>query len=195
MVPSGAVRRVVAFAAGCALLAGGLSACGGGERQDVDEPAGTYPAHVLDASFPREQSVSRTEVMRIAVRNTGDKTLPNLAVSIDSLSREDEQSGVADKARPVWIVDRAPTGGDTAYVGTWALGPLKPGATREFTWKLTPVLPGTHTVKWTVAAGLNGKAKAEAPDAGRPQGSFTIHVSGRPAAASVDPETGDVIRK
>jgi hypothetical protein len=195
VVASRAVRRVVASVGCCALLVGVVCGCGGGTRQDASEPSGTFQVRVVDASFPSNQSIARSETMRIAVRNMGSKTIPDLAVSLSSFSRVDDQPGLSDSSRPVWVVDRAPVGGDTADVSTWGLGPLRAGATRTFTWKVTPVVPGTHTVKWTVAAGLNGKAKARAANGGRPEGSFTVRVSGKPADASVDPATGAVVRR
>ena len=53
-----------------------------------------------------------------------------------------------------------PGGGETAYVNTWALGPLDAGSTRTFVWQVVPVKAGLHTVHYTVAAGLAGKANA-----------------------------------
>ena len=42
-------------------------------------------------------------------------------------------------ARPVWVVDEGPAGGDSAYTNTWAVGPLAEGQTRTVEWKLTAV--------------------------------------------------------
>lgn len=191
MVPCRAVRRVVAFTGCCALLAG----CGGGERQDADEPHGTFDVQVVESRFPREQSISRPATMRISVRNTGDETVPNLAVSVQGFTRRDDQPGLADPTEPVFIIDRGPKGGDTPFVQTWALGPLPAGRTRAFTWRVTPALPGTHTVKYTVAAGLNGNAKTRTSGGAPPTGTFTVRVADRPAQATVDPDTGEVVRK
>jgi hypothetical protein len=94
----------------------------------------------------------------------------------------------------VWIVDAGPTGGTTAYTNTWALGKLAPGETRNFVWHVTPIQSGTHTIKYRVAAGLNGKAKAQVNGQDDFQGTFTVAVSGKPAQARVDPNTGQVIR-
>ena len=72
-----------------------------------------------------------------------------------------------------------PLGCDTAYVNTWACGPLKPGArARRFVWTVTAVKAGPYEVSWRVAAGLNGKAKAVAAGGGAaPSGSFSGTVS------------------
>jgi hypothetical protein len=47
------------------------------------------------------------------------------------------------------------------------------------------VAPGTHVVHYRIAAGLNGKAKAQLTGGGIPQGSFTVKVSNRPAQSYV----------
>ena len=96
----------------------------------------------------------------------------------------------------MWIVDDGPRGGNTAYTNTWALGRMAPGQTKTFVWRVTPVEAGTHTVKYRVAAGLDGKAKATPRRRRRaPRGTFTVDVSKEPAQSRVDPETGDVVRE
>ena len=175
-------------------LALAVAGCGGGERQDKNEPSGTFDVDVVNGSFPAAQHVARQSRMRITVRNAGDKTVPNVAVTVKGFTRRDTQEGLADPNRPVWIVDRGPRGGDTAYVGTWALGSLRPHRTRTFTWKVTPIKAGNYDVRYEVAAGLDGKAKARTRDGGRPAGSFKVKVSGKPADARVNPDTGQVER-
>jgi hypothetical protein len=171
-----------------------LTGCGGGERQDADEPSGTFQVDVVRASFPTKQHLAQPERFVIAVRNTGHETVPNVAVTVSSFAERSEQAGLADPERAVWIIDSSPSGGDTAYVNTWALGRLAPGQTRRFVWRVTAVKAGTHTVKWQVAAGLNGKAKATLSGNRAPAGSVTVDVSKKPAQAHVDPETGKVVR-
>jgi hypothetical protein len=175
------------------LLALAVAGCGG-QRQDANEPSGTFDVSVIRNSFPTTQHVARQSRLRIAVRNSGSKTIPNVAVTVKGFTRRDTQPGLADPNRPVWIVDRGPVGGDTAYVGTWALGSLAPGRTRVFEWRVTPIRAGNYDVRYEVAAGLDGKAKARTKDGGRPTGSFKVIVSGKPADARVDPATGQVIR-
>lgn len=190
MVPSGAVRRVVASTLCCGLLAG----CGGGARQDEGEPSASYDVQVVTSDFPSRQHVSEPATLRIAVRNTGRRDVPDLAVSLVGLSRRIDEPGAADPQQPVWIVEREPREGSTAYDFTWAVGPLRAGESRKLMWRLTPAAAGTHELKWTVAAGLHGKAMARTSDGQRPAGSFTVRVSDRPAPATVDPDTGDVVR-
>jgi hypothetical protein len=185
-------RRVgVPCAIGAALAVAG---CGGGTRQDADEPSGTFQVDVVNASFPTKQHLAQPERFVIAVRNTGDQAVPNVAVTVSSFAERSEQAGLADPERAVWIIDSSPSGGQTAYTNTWALGRLPPGQTRRFVWRVTAVKAGTHTVKWQVAAGLNGKAKATLAGNRAPAGSVTVDVSAKPAQAHVDPKTGKVVR-
>jgi hypothetical protein len=188
------------------LLFGG---CGGGTRQDAGEPHGNFPIQVLRVSFPRRQAIPATTRLALTVRNAGSRTIPNLAVTVDSFSYTSPYPGLADPKRPVWIVDEGPGAkpvrsaesarldpagaGQTAYVNTWALGPLPPGAIQTFRWRLTPVTAGLHTVSFLFAAGLNGGARAVLAD-GRPaRGRLLVHVAPAPPVTHVDPETGRVV--
>ena len=156
-------ETVIALLAVPALVAG----CGGGDRQDKDEPSGTFNVDVVSATFPAKQRLARQEEMVVEVRNADTKTIPNVAVTIDpGFTVRSERTDLADPNRPVWILDDGPKGGITAYTNTWALGALKAGETKTFTWKVTPVRSGTHEVHFSVAAGLAGKAKAAAAGGG-----------------------------
>ncbi len=190
----GSIALACRFAVVAGLAAVALAGCGGGERQDADEPSGTFQVDVVRASFPTKQHLAQPERFVIAVRNTGDQAVPNVAVTVSSFAERSEQAGLADPERAVWIIDSSPSGGQTAYTNTWALGRLPPGQTRRFVWRVTAVKAGTHTVKWQVAAGLNGKAKANLAGNRAPAGSVTVDVSAKPAQAHVDPKTGKVVR-
>jgi hypothetical protein len=185
-----------------AVVAASLAAgCGGGERQDANEPSGAFKVDVVKATFPKQQRLSQVAVMRIVVRNADTRTIPNVAVSVLSddpkggggFATRATQPGLADPSRNLWIVDRGPRGGDTAYVSTWALGPLPAGRSRTFEWHVTPVVAGAHTVRWRVAAGLNGKARAQTEGGQEASGTIPVTVVSKPAAATVDPKTGDVV--
>jgi hypothetical protein len=188
-----------------ALLVGGC----GGARQDAHEPKGAFTVRVVKASFPARQAVARPSDFELRVRNTGAHTVPNVAVTIDSFSYTEKYPELAADKRPIWVVEEGPGeipqrpvpsqaisppgGGQTAYVNTWALGPLAPGRTQTFRWRVTPVKPGTHTVHFTVAAGLAGKAHAQLAGGALPTGHFTVDIAPQPPANHVDPDTGQIV--
>jgi hypothetical protein len=170
-------RSAVAIAAlACGIAVAG---CGGGTRQDADEQEGTYKIQVVEAKFPDHQSLAKRSTMRITVKNVDAKTIPNVAVTVKSFDTRKNDPTLADPRRPQFIVNRGPAGGDTAYVGTSALGPLKPGATKTFEWDVTAVAAGRYSLKYAIAAGLDGKARAVLAGGGRPAGRFTGTISSK----------------
>jgi len=100
-------------------LALGLTACGGGESQDANEPSGDFPVNAK-ASFPDHQQLVQNADLELNVDNVGDETIPNLAVTIHTTPsptpagepksdsafdiRVDEPN-LADPNRPVWILE------------------------------------------------------------------------------------------
>jgi hypothetical protein len=189
-------RRALCLVAApaAALVVLGTAACGEGAKQGADEPSGTYRVAIVRSSFPRRQHVAAPTRLVIAVRNTGDKTVPDVAVTVDAFAARSERTDLADPERPVWIVDAPPEGSTTAYTNTYALGPLAAGATKRFVWRLTPVQPGTHRLQYRVAAGLTGRAKAVLAGDRAPERAITVRIASRPASARVDPDTGAVVR-
>jgi hypothetical protein len=184
-----------------------LSACGGGARQDANEPSGHFPVQVVRATFPTSQQLAQNTHLVITVRNPGNSTIPNVAVTIinpatgtaaqafSTLLPPNPQ--LASRSRPVWIINKAPGpclyscrqggpgGAVTAYSNTWALGELRPGGVARFDWAVTAVKSGTYTVQYRVAAGLNGKAKA-VPARGLPlRGNFHVTIATKPRQAYV----------
>jgi hypothetical protein len=188
---SRALRRTAAPVAALAVL--GVAACGGGTRQDAAETSGTYRVAILRSSFPARQRLAASAHLVIDVRNTGTKTVPDVAVTVDAFSTRSERTDLADARRPVWVIDRPPAGSTTAYANTWALGPMSAGETKRFVWRVTPVQPGTHRLRFRIAAGLNGRAKAVLAGNRAPEREVTVRISSRPASARVDPETGAVV--
>jgi hypothetical protein len=185
LAAAGAAARAGAGAVALVLALGGCGGGGGGTA----EP---FTVSLPTVRFPARQRVATPVVLRIVVRNDGDRALPDVAVSIDSFAVVDPAG--AGPPRPAWIVDRAPTGAGSDSQ-TWALGSLAPGATRTFLWQVTPVRPGRYTVGYRVAPGLPGSAVAEL-SGGRPaRGVFGVIVSGAAADSRVDPATGRVIRR
>jgi hypothetical protein len=169
-----------------------LAGCGGGERQDEDEPEGDFAVEVVEASFPEKQKLAKSSDLVITVRNAGKRTIPNIAVTVDGFNFRKDDADLADPERPQFVVngvpreiggfpeakDASPLGCDTAYVNTWACGPLRAGRERTFRWSVTAVEAGDFNVRYRVAAGLDGNAKAVGED-GReaPRGSFSGTVS------------------
>jgi hypothetical protein len=197
VVRSPAVRSLVVVSALVIALAG----CGA-NRQDADEPDGEFTLEVTDASFPAHQTTAQHSVMRLSVRNTDDRELPNLAVTVETAPERGQAASafalakndprLADPNRPVWILDRAPKGGESSYTNTWALGPMFPGETRDIEWRLTAVQAGDYTVNYRVSPGLNGKA---VPAHGQhTTGSFKVSISDDPVPARVNGK-GDVVRE
>jgi len=196
---------VLGALAGGALL---LSGCGAA-RQDAHEPAATYALELVRARFPAKQFIARPTQLELRVRNSGSTTAPDVAVTLDSLNYTENYPELADDKRPIWAIELGPGpvphppvesqevsqlgAGQTAYVNTWALGPLAPGKTRTFRWKLAPVKPGEHTVSYTIAAGLAGKAKAALASGVPVYGHFTVDIAPEPAQTQVDPNTGLIV--
>jgi hypothetical protein len=195
------------------LLAGAcvaLAAAGcGAARQDAHEAERSYPMEVVKSSFAPSQSIARPTDFVLQVRNAGSHTAPNVAVSIDSFNYVENYPNLAASQRPVWVIERGPgpvskvpvesavvsppSNAATTYVNTWTLGPLAAGQTQTYRWRVTPVKAGVHTVRYTIAAGLTGKARAQLAS-GRPvQGQLTADVAPSPPARHVDPATGQVV--
>lgn len=169
-----------------------IAGCGGGERQDENEREGNFPVEVVEAKFPEKQKLAKSSDLVVTVRNAGNETIPNIAVTVNGFDRRTTQPDVADPTRPVFALngvqveiagfpeakDASPRGCDTAYVNTWACGPLGPNEQKSFRWSVTAVHAGDFKVDWKVAAGLDGKAKAVTPGGGpAPRGRFSGTIS------------------
>jgi CheY-like chemotaxis protein len=181
--------RARGVAAVCLLAVAG---CGGGERQDENEPEGNFPVEVVQAKFPENQKLAKSSDLVVTVRNAGRETIPNIAMTVNGLDERKKDPDLADPTRPVFALngvqveiagfpeakDASPRGCDTAYVNTWACGPLKPNQQRTFRWSVTAVKAGDFKINWRVAAGLDGKAKAVAAGGGpAPRGQFSGTIS------------------
>jgi hypothetical protein len=251
-----------------ALCSAGIAACGGGERQDEDEVEGEFPVQIVNAEFPAKQRLAQTSDLTITVANTGDETIPDLAITVftnrtpDSddegqetatdgtatdedteleealseeagTSTEDPETGapgvgpgaasagsfsvlstqedLAIPSRPVWILEQGypreagteagepppgelsgSGGADTANTNTFSFGELEPNASKEIVWNVTPVQPGTYTVHYRIAAGLQGKAVAVTSDGSIPEGEFVVVISATPPQTRVD-DSGKVV--
>jgi hypothetical protein len=191
-----------------------LSACGGDDEpsSDANEPAGTYRAKVVTAEFPTRQSLGQTSLLRLGIRNTGERAIPAVTVTITVADREgresalpfgfrDPQPDLAQPDRPVWILaagypKRAGTtiqgGASTSSQKTFSLGRLEPGKTTEWVWKVSAVEAGPHTVLYEVDAGLSGAARAETAAGVQPGGSFAVRITKAPPDTIVT-DNGEVV--
>jgi hypothetical protein len=101
----------------------------------------------------------------------------------------------------VWILEEgypklagqtASAGAEAAQTDTYAFGELRAHETRSMVWNVTPVQPGTYTVHYRVAAGLEGKAKAVTADGSVPEGEFVVRISNAAPQTRVD-NSGKVV--
>jgi hypothetical protein len=183
---TGRHRRLLAAAVpiAIALAAGGCG--GGGEAQDANEPDGTWKVDVLSASFPGKQTLAQTSELRLKIKNLENNELPNLSVTVDGFDQRSENPDLSDPGRPRWVVEEPPDNSTTAFTNTWAVGKVPGGDTRTLIWKVTSVRAGTYTVRYQVAAGLHGKAKATLLDGEPAGGSFVVRVSEKPRPPRID---------
>jgi hypothetical protein len=194
-----------------------LAACGGdeNERQDAAEPEGEFPVNVYKSQFSNRQRLAERQDLVIGVENSGQETIPDLAVTISTdggqttgsygaggsfYIRVDDPS-LANPNRPVWILEDkypivksgpesgVPKGSSActvAQTNTFACGELEPGERREMIWRVTPVRAGTYTVDYELSAGLFGKAEAVTADGSTPEGKFVVTITDKPPQARVN---------
>ena len=174
--------------------------------------SGTFPMAVARARFPRMQAIARPakfELRRAQHRHEhgaergGDGRLVRLHLQLSpnwppTSARSGRSNGAPDRSPnpPVESQEVSPPGGgQTAYVNTWALGPLAPGQTRPVragTWCRSR--PGTYTVHYAVAAGLVGQGQGRSRlAAGAIAGRITVaHRRARRRRRTSNPNTGQV---
>lgn len=196
-----------------------IAGCGGSDpRQDENEPEGDFPVEVTVAEFEPKQRLAESTDLELAFRNSGDEAIPDLAVTIytgdekadGSFNIRSQQEGLADPNRPVWILendfpklledgadlrdlDDAPTAGaETSSTNTYAFGSLEPGEEVHTVFRVTPVVAGTYTVHYEVAAGLDGQARAVTDTGEAVEGEFVATITDKPKATKVD-EKGNVV--
>ncbi len=190
-----------------------LAACGG-SSSDANEQAGTYDVRVTEATFPTEQHLGQTSLLRLGVRNTGKKALPALTVTVSIAGTEgqasslpfgirDPQPGLAQPDRPVWAPAQTyprlsgsskPGGASTSNRKTFSFGPLKPGATTRAIWKLSAVKAGHFTLLYDIGADFSGTAKARTSGGVAAGGSFVTDISTALPETEVT-DSGEVVEK
>ena len=78
-------RKRVGIGLAVVLVSAGVASCGGA-RQDANEPEGNFPVQVVSANFPSKQKLAQNTNLTLSVANTGDKTIPDLAITIFTTS-------------------------------------------------------------------------------------------------------------
>jgi hypothetical protein len=170
---------VFALAGALSLLAVG---CGGGSRQDEDEPEGNFPVEVVETSFPEEQKLAKDSKMTIVVRNAGDEEIPVISITVEcpgqEKANEDDTSrsggsggspsgsgsqgggfnyrttfpGVADPSRPQFVVNTIPTRTPRNF-DRGRLDPLERSSAYVSTYPLGKLAPNREaTFVWDVTA-------------------------------------------
>jgi hypothetical protein len=192
--------RLLAIAIGFVALAAAamLGGCGSSSSAN-DEPTGTFHVKVTEASFPTAQKLGQTALLKLGIRNTGNRAVPGMTVSFTIAGKagvnsslpfgvRDPQPELAQPERPVWVLAQSyprlhgsskPGGASTSSPKTFAFGELEPGATTTAVWKLSAVRSGKYTLLYNIDAGLSGKAKAKTDNGVRPGGSFATEISER----------------
>ena len=155
-----------------------LAACGGGQRQDASEPSGNFPVAVTTATFPSSQRLSGHNHLVLAIRNTGSKPIPDIAVTICNVTcaypapagegtkaaafaQDLQMQGLANPSRAVWVVDRPPGQCNYGCKANSPGGEGGPGGAvtaYSNTWALGRLAPGaTAKFDWAVTAVAPGR--------------------------------------
>ncbi len=189
------LRGATAAAAAVALA---LVGCGGSDAPEPEQSA-TYSVAIPVRSFPARQSLAEHVQLRLDVHNIGTRTIPNVSATLETGTGPDgaavaafssrlEAKGLASTSRPIWIVDDGPLSGDTAYANTWALGSIRPGDTRRFTWSVVPVRAGHYTLHYRLTGSTTGRSQLRLANGDAARGSFDVDVNGKPAVVRVTPD-------
>jgi len=189
-----------------------LAGCGGKEEpgsQFSNEPGGDYPVEVISAEFPARQTIAETYDFKLAVRNSGDKAIPAMAVTINlpgegstlAFAYRDDQVGLAQPQRPVWVLEEgypklAGTigrgGAGTSDRRTFNFGEVEAGDTAEMIWRVVAVKPGSRKLSYQVNAGLGGDSQALDAAGEQATGVLPTNISAKPVLTKID-ENGKVV--
>ena len=55
----------------CLVAVAGVAGCGGGERQDANEPEGDFAVEVVSSTFPKQQKLAQSSNLGITMRHAG----------------------------------------------------------------------------------------------------------------------------
>jgi len=189
-----------------------LAACG--ESSADKEPGGEFDVGVTAASFPSLQRLGQTSLLKLSIKNEGDKTVPNLVVYFTVAGKQgataslpfgvhERQAELANPTRPVWVLaEHFPKlagasagekgGATTSDPKTFAFGPLKAGETRSAVWKLSAVRQGKYTLRYQVGAGLGSQTKAKTKGGVAPGGTFVAEITAQNPDTEVT-DSGEIV--
>jgi hypothetical protein len=206
-------RRGLAIGILGVLLAAGVASCGG-SRQDANEPEGNFPVSIISADFPSKQQLAQTTNLTLAVENTGDKTIPNLAITIFTTSNAStgESTTTTGTATSPGSEGGAPTGDLPSAQGSFSIRSQQEGLAIPFrpVWILNegyPKYEGEAASAGAEAAQTDTYAFGEMPpnttkrmvwnvtpvqggtytgDGSVPEGEFVVRISTAPPQTRVD---------
>jgi len=184
--------------------------CGGDDSgQFSNEATGEFPVRVIGASLKPVQTVAKKYDLKIAVRNTGEETIPAINTVIDlpgmgstlAFAYGDKQAGLAMNQRPVWVLEEGwpKLAGTTGRGGTttadrltFDFGKLRPGAVADMVWRLVAVRPGNYRLRYRISAGLGPDTTAVDAGGRTPTGLLPARISALARLTEVN-EKGQVV--
>ena len=171
-----------------------ISACGGSTSGSNQSHAdGSFTVATPGISFPISQHINKGAVLKIPVRNLGNRPIPNVTITLTTgvsgtsapaFSNVDSQPGLAEHWKHVWFLDLGPIDGDTALSNSWTLGELAPGATATFIWHVHPSIPGPHLINWKISPAMLG-GQAVLANGAPAAGSFPVVIKSKAPSATV----------
>lgn len=171
-----------------ALCSLGIAACGGGERQDANEASGEFPVAIVNADFPSKQQLAGTSHLTLEVQNTGDETIPDLAITVFTNRNTDSNVSGTDTTGGTETTGGIETTGgtettetDSGQTATAAEGPVAAGS-----FSVISEQPGLAIPSRPVWILEQGYPRLAGTDAGRPPPG---EIAGSGGAESADTDT------
>lgn len=162
----------------------------------------------VDEALQEELDEQAAEDAAAGGAAASDQELPEADGAFSVIST---QKGLSIPSRPVWILEQgypalldeetpAPPLGETAagsgaeavQTDTFSFGELDPGETATMIWRVTAVQAGEYTVRYRLAAGLQGMAVAVNDDGSVPEGEFVVVIDDAPPQTRVN-DKGEVV--
>lgn len=84
----------------------------------MDEPEGTFPVSIVKAEFPNRQRLAQTSNLVLSVRNAGNETIPDLAITINTFRQGEQEASAEAATEPGEEPSAVGADEDDASVGT-----------------------------------------------------------------------------